>query len=179
MTNPSRKPVAAVIGSAETGEAEQANAEALGRALVDHGFRVVTGGLGGIMAAACRGARSSPRYAPGDTIGVLPTYAPRDANPDCDIVIATGMNHGRNVVVVASADVVVAVGGRAGTLSEIALAWTLDRPVVAVGENGWGPELAGRPIDDRRPDVIHGPFGPEAAAQHCRELVKKGGSRTD
>jgi len=171
MSDPSRLPVAAVIGSAHATSGEENQAFEVGRALVDEGFRVITGGLGGVMAAACRGARASQRYVTGATIGVLPTYEPSDANADCDVVIATGMNHARNVVVVASADVVVAVGGRAGTLSEMALAWTLDRPIVAVDCEGWGVELAGRAIDDRGDGVVHGPFSPREAARRCSALL--------
>ena len=87
------------------------------------------GGLGGVMEAACRGARS----AGGLTIGILPTYDRGSANPWVEIVIPTGFGHGRNVIVVASGDVVIALPGEHGTASEIALALTLGRRVVAVG----------------------------------------------
>ncbi len=166
----SRRVAVAVVGSARATASDLANAEMLGRALVDRGCTVVTGGLGGIMAAACRGARSSSNYVYGATVGVVPTYEPNDANEHCDIVVATGMNHARNVVVAASADVVAAVGGRAGTLSEMAFAWTLGRPVVAVAAQGWAEELAGRSLDDRRDDVIHGPLAPVEAAACCASL---------
>lgn len=169
----SRRVAVAVVGSARASESDIATAEELGRALVDRGCTIVTGGLGGIMEAACRGARSSPNYVYGATVGVVPTYEPHDANQYCDIVIATGMNHARNLVVAASADVVAAVGGRAGTLSEMAFAWTLGRPVVAVAADGWAAELAGRALDDRREDVIHGPLGPIEAATCCESLGRE------
>lgn len=168
----SRRVAVAVVGSARANASDLANAEILGRALVDRGCSVVTGGLGGIMEAVCRGARSSSHYVHGATVGVVPTYEPNDANEHCDIVIATGMNHARNAVVAASADVVAAVGGKAGTLSEMAFAWTLGRPVVAVSAEGWAAELAGRPLDDRRDDVIHGPLSPVEAATYCATLGK-------
>ncbi|MBM3853942.1 MAG: acyl-CoA synthetase, partial [Verrucomicrobia bacterium] len=96
----------------------------MGRLLVDHGCRVVTGGLGGIMAAAMEGARQSTKYREGDTIAVLPGHDPAEAAESADIVLATGMSLGRNIVV-ANADGLIAIGGGAGTLSEIALAWQL------------------------------------------------------
>ena len=168
-----RRPIGAVIGSARDGSAGEADAELLGRALVDAGFRVVCGGLGGIMRAASRGARSSERYQPGDVIGVLPSYRAADANEFIDIPICTGLQHGRNLIVVATGDVVFAVGGRSGTLGEIALAWTLGKPVVCVGSiEGWATELAGRCIDDRRQDRVHGPLGPTRAVAVAMELLQ-------
>lgn len=166
-----RRPSAAVIGSARASRAELNAAERLGRALINEGFRVVTGGLGGVMEASCRGARSAAAYQPGDTVGILPTYAPTDANPFVDVTICTGLNHARNTVVVASADVVIAVGGRSGTLSELAQAWALGRPVIAVDVPGWGHTLAGQPIDDRRSDVIQGPMSPEDAAKAAKRSL--------
>jgi hypothetical protein len=159
-----RRPVGAVIGDARRDSEGEVEAAVLGRALVDAGFRVVSGGLGGIMRAASRGARSSARYRPGDVIGVLPSYRAEDANEFVDISICTGLQHGRNLVVAATGDVVFAIGGRSGTLSEIALAWALGKPVVCVGKaDGWASELAGRRIDDRRDDKVLGPFEPEEA----------------
>ena len=114
------------------------------------------------MQAASEGARLSDRYRAGDIIGVLPGYDAEDANPYVDVPICTGMQHGRNVIVAATGDVVFALGGRSGTLSELALAWTFGRIVVSVGESeGWALELAGRQIDDRRQDTVHGPLPPK------------------
>ena len=167
-----RRPIGAVVGSASANSAGEDDAFELGRALVDAGFRVVTGGLGGIMRAASRGARSSEHYCPGDVIGVLPTYDAEDANEFIDIPVCTGLRHGRNLVVAATGDVVFAVGGRSGTLSEIALAWTLGKPLVCVGNaTGWASELAGRRIDDRRDDRVHGPLGPDEAVALAMELL--------
>jgi len=163
-----------VVGPARADAELVAVAEEIGRLLVDHGLRVVTGGLGGAMEAASRGTRASVRWTPGTVIGILPTYDPHTANPWVDIIIPTGLGHARNVVVVASADVVLAVGGRAGTLSEIALAWTLDRHVIAVaGTGGWTQSLAGQPIDDRREDRIEGPLVPGEAASLALALAMR------
>lgn len=167
-----RRPLAAVIGSARADDGALAEARELGRVLVDVGFRVATGGLGGIMDAALQGARSSSRYREGDTVAFLPAYGETGASAAADIVLRTGLQHARNVVMIASADVVLAIGGRAGTLMELALAWELSRPVIAVGTwAGWATELAGRALDDRRTDKVHGPHAAREAALLAEELV--------
>jgi uncharacterized protein (TIGR00725 family) len=105
----------------------------------------VTGGLGEVMAAAARGAKSSG----GTTIGILPTETREAANEWIDHVVVTGIGHARNLAVVASGDAVIAVGGRYGTLAEIGLALTLGRPVVVL-EPGWeveGTQRAGTPSE--------------------------------
>jgi len=125
----------AVIGS---GAEHESRAEEVGRLLAERCCTVVTGGLGSVMAAAARGAKS----AGGVTIGVLPGESRRDANEWLDHVVVTGLGHARNLAVVASGDAVIAVGGRWGTLAEIAFANVLGRPVVIL-EPGW--ELDGVP----------------------------------
>jgi uncharacterized protein (TIGR00725 family) len=169
-----RRMTAAVIGAARCDDDELQLAEALGEALVDEGFRLITGGLDGVMRAASCGARRARGHRPGDVIGILPTYDPDDANPYVEISICTGMGHARNVIVVASADVVFAIGGRSGTLSEMALAWKLEKPIIAVGDpRGWAGRIAGSAIDDRRQDVVHGPLSPGEAVRLGRELLSK------
>ncbi len=153
---PRRRPIAAVVGGSQAPHEVLDAAERLGKGLVDAGFRVVTGGLGGIMLAASRGARSSTAWTEGTVVGVLPQYAAGAANPFVDIAVPTGLGQARNVVVVAMADVVVAVDGGAGTLSEMAHAWQLGKPIVALDlGDGWSSRLAGEALDDRRGDVIH------------------------
>lgn len=120
----------------------------LGRALIDARYRLVTGGLGGIMRAASEGARSSPAWRDGDVIGLLPGLEPDAANPAVDVVLPTGLGHLRNLLV-ASADAVIAVGGGAGTLSELALAWIRDRHLIAFRTEGWSGRLADTRIDGR------------------------------
>lgn len=119
----------AVIGS---GAEHEAHAEEVGRLLAERGATVVCGGLGAVMAAAARGAKS----AGGTTIGIVPGEARRDANEWIDHVVVTGIGHARNLAVVASADAVIAVGGRWGTLAEIGFAKVLGRYVVVL-EPGW------------------------------------------
>jgi uncharacterized protein (TIGR00725 family) len=118
-----------VIGS---GLEHEERAERVGRLLADRGAVVVTGGLGEVMAAAARGAKE----AGGTTIGILPGETRAAANEWTDHVVVTGVGHARNLAVVASGDVVIAVGGRYGTLAEIGFALTLGRRVVVL-EPGW------------------------------------------
>jgi len=121
-----------VVGS---GSEHESNAESVGRLLAERGATVVTGGLGEVMAAASRGAKS----AGGTTVGVLPGETRAGANPWLDHVVVTGIGHARNLAVVASGDAVIAIGGRYGTLAEIGFALTLGRPVVVL-EPGWQVE---------------------------------------
>jgi uncharacterized protein (TIGR00725 family) len=125
----------AVIGS---GVEHEERAERVGRLLAERGVTVVCGGRDEVMAAAARGAKS----AGGTTIGVLPGETRADANEWIDHVVATGIGHGRNLAVVASADAVIAVGGQWGTLAEIGFAGVLGRRVVIL-EPGW--EIEGIP----------------------------------
>jgi uncharacterized protein (TIGR00725 family) len=118
-----------VIGS---GKENEARAEEVGRLLAGRGCAVVTGGLGEVMAAAARGAKS----AGGTTIGVLPGERLADANEWVDYAVAAGIGHAGNLAVVASGQAVIAVGGSWGTLAEIAFARCLGRPVVVL-EPGW------------------------------------------
>jgi uncharacterized protein (TIGR00725 family) len=121
-----------VVGS---GAENEERAETIGRLLAERGATVVTGGLGEVMAAAARGAKS----AGGTTIGILPGETPVGANEWLDHVVVTGIGHGRNLAVVASGEAVIAVGGRYGTLAEIGFALTLGRAVVVL-EPGWEVE---------------------------------------
>ena len=123
-------------------------AVSIGRGLVDEGFRIVTGGLGNLPRAVAEGARKSPKYREGALMTILPSYDPSDAESSADVVIATGLDHARNLIV-ANGDAVVAIGGGAGTLSEIALAWALKRLIIALKVPGWSGKLAGTRIDDR------------------------------
>jgi uncharacterized protein (TIGR00725 family) len=125
----SRTPYVAVIGPGEASPAELHAAEEIGAGLAGAGAVVVTGGLGGVMEAACRGARSRR----GRTLGILPGEDRDAANGWVDVAVATGMGELRNGLVVRAVDAVVAVGGGHGTLSEIALALKLGRPVVGLG----------------------------------------------
>jgi uncharacterized protein (TIGR00725 family) len=145
-----RRAIVSVIGDAgaEEGFAPYDLAREVGKGLVDAGFRVMTGGLGGVMEAASRGAHESAAYREGDTIGILPHADPSQANPWVDIPIPTGLDHARNAIV-ANADAVIAIGGGAGTLAEMAFAWIYRRLVIGIEISGWSGELGDRRIDGR------------------------------
>ncbi|GAB4204293.1 MAG: hypothetical protein OHK0022_29310 [Roseiflexaceae bacterium] len=130
-----------MCGAGQCGPELAALAEAVGRALAEAGVQLVCGGLGGVMAAACRGARQ----AGGITIGLLPGHDRSEANPDVLIPIATGLGEGRNLLIVRTADAVIAIGGEYGTLSEIALACKLGKLVVGLQTWDLGTGTDGRP----------------------------------
>lgn len=104
-------------------------AEETGRAIAEAGATLICGGLTGVMEAACRGAHR----AGGVTIGILPESDPSTANPWVTHAIATGIGHARNLIIVNSAQAVIAIDGEFGTLSEIAFAAKLKRPIVGIG----------------------------------------------
>ena len=132
MSDVRRPSPVAVIGPGDATDATLlADAEAVGAGLARAGAVVVTGGLGGVMAAAARGAHE----AGGHVVGLLPGDDPDDANEWVDVAIATGLGQGRNLLVVRGARVVVAVGGSWGTLAEVALARRLRIPVISL--HGW------------------------------------------
>jgi len=119
----------AVIGGGQASRRDEDLAESVGRHLGAAGAAVVCGGLGGVMAGACRGAQQ----AGGLTIGILPGLERSDANAWVDVALPTGLGEGRNLLVIRAADAVIAVGGEYGTLSEIALALRSGIPVVGLG----------------------------------------------
>ena len=132
----------AVIGPGEATEDGRAHAEAVGRGLAHQGAIVVTGGLQGVMAAASKGATE----AGGTAVGILPGSDRDTGNVWLTIAIPTGLGELRNGLVIRAADVVIAIGGGHGTLSEIALALKAKTPVI--GLNTWqidGVEQASSP----------------------------------
>jgi len=121
-------------------------AEAIGQLLAARGITLVTGGRGGVMEAASRGAHQGG----GLVVGILPGDSLEGANPWCTVVIPTGLGHARNAVNALAGDLVIAVGGSAGTLSEICFAWLQGKPILALcGQGGWAEELAGKTVDPR------------------------------
>lgn len=148
----------------------------IGKALVDNGYRVQSGGLGGVMDAVFEGAHESDKYKEGDTIALLPTFDRTTANKFADIIIPTGLDIMRNAVV-ANADAVVAIGGGAGTLSEMAIAWSLFRLIIAFSNvDGWSKELAGRKIDLRErykniDDKVFSVTSPKQAIEYLNKYI--------
>ena len=120
--------IVAVIGNSSCSREEAEMAESVGAQLAARGATVVCGGLGGVMEAVCRGAKSKG----GLTIGILPGEDSGTANQFVDIPIATGVGYARNMAVVKSAQAAIAVGGNYGTLSEIAYALKNGIPVIGL-----------------------------------------------
>lgn len=123
-----KRHIIAVIGGRRAEKALLREAEDAGRLIAQAGAVLVCGGLGGVMEAASRGAKSGG----GLTVGILPQDHRRAANGFIDLPIATGLGIGRNVIIARAADAVIAVGGEYGTLSEIAFALQLEKPVIGV-----------------------------------------------
>lgn len=131
----------AVVGSGEAPEADVDAAREVGRILARHDVFVVTGGLGGVMEGACRGARAGGAT----TVGILPGRDRSAANAYVDVAIPTGLGEARNAVVASAADALIAVGGSWGTLSEMALAARDGKRVVGLGS--WEVRRRGEPVD--------------------------------
>jgi uncharacterized protein (TIGR00725 family) len=126
---PRPAPYVAVVGASQTTPELEATAEQVGTLLARAGAIVITGGRGGVMAAASRGTRE----AGGTAIGLLPGTSREDANEWVTIALPTGLGELRNGLIVRAADVLIAVGGAYGTLSEVALALATDVPVIGLG----------------------------------------------
>ncbi|HEX2883913.1 MAG TPA: TIGR00725 family protein [Candidatus Limnocylindria bacterium] len=163
-----RPPFVAVVGDGDPRGADAHRvldwAEEIGQQLARGGATVITGGLGGVMQAASRGALGVG----GETIGILPGHDPREANEYVRTPIATGLGVARNLVVVTAADAVIAVGGRHGTLSEIGLALRMGRHVVTLGS--WRIESEHRVAAPR----VHRARDPREAVAIALRLAKEG-----
>ena len=150
----------AVIGSAGRISSQmRRTTEHLGTALAEANMNVVTGGMDGVMRSVARGhLKARLRGATeSDLIDIHPGWGESwYSNPFSDAVVRTDMGIMRNHVVVQAADLIVAIGGKSGTLSEIALGWQLHKPIAALTEHGgWGAELAGQQLDHRLDTAIH------------------------
>ena len=127
----------------------------LGRQIATKDRTIVCGGLGGFMEAVCKGVKLSPNTFNGQTVGILPDDKAETANQFIDLPIPTGAGIARNIIIVRTADIIIAAGGGAGTLSEIAFAWQLNIKVLCVTLfEGWAKELAGKNIDDRQNGLL-------------------------
>lgn len=146
-----RRPQIGIMGSSDPDEKMDAIAEHAGRIVASVGAALVTGGRGGVMRAAAKGCAT----AGGTVIAVTPYTDMDEVNGFTHYVIPTGLGWARNVITAISGDIILVVGGAAGTLSEVAYAWMYDRPIVALsGSGGWAKKLAGQKIDHRRDDCI-------------------------
>lgn len=123
--------IVGVIGAGSAGDEIMGMAEEVGRLVAESGFILICGGMGGVMEAAAKGAME----AGGTTVGILPSPDRHSANPYIEIPIATSFGEARNLIIIRTADVLIAVGGEYGTLSEIAFALKMEKPVI--GLNTW------------------------------------------
>jgi uncharacterized protein (TIGR00725 family) len=136
VTPVNRKPVIGVIGAARSTQAGYRLAEEVGGLIAKKGAVLICGGLTGIMEGACRGCFNEG----GEAVGILPGGEANRANPFVTLAIPTNMGHARNIVIAHSAQALIAIEGEYGTLSEIAIALKLGRPVIAI--NSW-PDIDG------------------------------------
>ncbi len=148
-----------VLGASSCGPDIEEAAYRVGKEIARQGAVLLCGGLGGVMEAASRGAKE----AGGLTVGILPGASASDANPYVELKIVTDMGHARNVVLVRSADAVIAVSGGYGTLSEIAIARKIGVP--CVGLQTW----------DLDPGVVRAD-GPEEAVRCAMEKIRERGA---
>ena len=152
------KPIIAIVGAGKCSKKLRDRAAEVGKYVAEQGGVVVCGGLGGIMEGAARGAKEGG----GLTIGILPTENKEDANEFIDLVIPTGFGEARNIMVVRTADAVVAFPGKYGTLSEMAFALHAGKPVISV--SAW-----------KLGDEIHNVDSPLEAAKLAMELAESEG----
>lgn len=132
----------------------------VGKEVAKSGAILITGGLGGVMEAASKGARDSN----GIALGIIPFEEFSEANEYCDIVVCSGMGYARNFITAYSADGVIIVGGGIGTLIEAGIAYMKKKPVVAVaGSGGVADQYAGKYLDDRKLVKISSANSPKEA----------------
>jgi hypothetical protein len=162
MPESTQRLIVAVIGGSQATAEQVAAAETVGRALAQAGAVLICGGRGGVMAAACRGAKS----AAGLTIGVMPGTDATGANPYVDLPIVTGIGDARNTIIIRTAHAAVAIGGSYGTLSEIAFCLSFGLPVVGLGT--WHMEREGH-----SPPPVHRARTAEEAAHLALELARQ------
>jgi len=165
--------IVAVIGNNSAPEETCAIAERLGGLLMEHGYRLVCGGMAGVMEAVSRGASESPHHRPNSILGILPVMERELANRYLDWALPTPMGIARNPLVVTASQAVVAIAGGSGTLSELSYAWQYGKPIIALDVGwGWSHELAGRVLDDRREDPILKAGTPEEAVELLGKVLR-------
>ena len=163
-----RKKQVVVIGSSTEDPVEQKAAEAAGRVIAGLPAVLVSGGRGGVMEAASRGAKE----AGGLVLGILPGCGFEEANAYCDVVVPSGIGYARNLSNVLAGDVVVVIGGSSGTLSELAYAWQFEKPVLAWKDTGGvADSFAGKAVDKRRRGSIIPVGSAEELERALRQLL--------
>ena len=163
------KAIISVIGASEIDKEIEDKTIEIGRLIAKNHYAVACGGLSGVMEAICKGAKEEG----GVTIGIIPHTEKSLANKYVDIVIPCPFSQARNIVVVLTGDVCLAISGKAGTLSEICFAWIYDKPIVALSSvQGWSSKIANQKLDNRRNDMIYGVSTPLEAINKINELLK-------
>jgi uncharacterized protein (TIGR00725 family) len=158
----SREPYIAVIGPSAGTPVELALGQEVGRLIAEAGAVLVCGGMGGVMEAAAGGCAD----AGGRSVGILPSESRLDANPYLTVAVATGLGEARNAIVVRTADAVIAIRGEFGTLSEIALALKMGRPVIGLGT--WELAKDGVPVD-----AVVRASDPQDAVKTALQLIER------
>lgn len=170
------KPYIGIIGPNENNCSKEIYqfAVKLGKLLSDREINVVTGGKLGIMEAVLKGVKNGSSDKKPITIGIIQDDAKSKGNSYCDIVIPTGIGTARNKVLVNTSDIIIAIAGGAGTLSEIAFAWQMDKPIIAyTGFDGWAKKLAGTKIDQVSKYTLHSADSLEQIMELLDKLIKE------
>ena len=168
-----RKKIIAIIGDANSNEDISWLAFEIGKLIIDNGYRLANGGMYGVMEYSAKGARSSLNYKDGDIIGILPSYNSKECNDYIDIPITTGIGVARNGVLTSMCNAIIAIGGGAGTLSEIALAWQMKKLIVCVGEVGWHKKINNLKLDQRRNDNLFVANTPEESLRIINTKIEQ------
>lgn len=143
-----RLPLIGVIGGGECSDEIKNDAYLVGKTIAENGGIVVCGGLSGVMEAVAKGAKENS----GITIGILPSEKKSEANEFIDIIIPTGMGKARNVILVNTADALVALPGKYGTLTEIAFALHMNKPIISVSSFSFDDQI----IQNQNPvEAVH------------------------
>ena len=171
-----RKLQIGVIGDSSCSIEEQQLAYEVGKAIANNNSILICGGRGGVMEGASKGCKDNN----GLIVGILPELDEKlsEANPFLDIAISTNMGWTRNSFVAMTSDGLIVIGGKAGTLSEIAYGWMYNKPIISLNNklipaDRWGIKLANTAIDDRRNDTIIGISDPTKAVVELIKLISK------
>jgi uncharacterized protein (TIGR00725 family) len=141
----------------------------IGKYIAKKKWVLISGGRSGIMEAASRGAYEEK----GIVVGILPYTDHDGSNEYCNIVIPTGIGFARNMINVLSGDVIIAIGGKSGTLSELAYSWHFNKPVIlCTFTGGWSNRLSGEAIDDRTTDLFYTALNLEEVFLHLDRILK-------
>jgi uncharacterized protein (TIGR00725 family) len=139
----------------------------VGKEIARRGAVLITGGLGGVMEAASKGAKDQEGF----VIGIVPHDEKHYANPYCDVVISTGIGHARDFITAYSADAVIVIGGGVGTAIEVRVAYLKTKPIIAIkGSGGTADEIAGTYLDDRRRIKVLEEVDPKQAVRKALDL---------